>query len=398
MALVDEFNKQKCTLCGECFHQCPVMNLPLEIAKDEIARLIDGRPTKYVLKKCESCMACNLICPEACNPTQLILKTWQQAYQEQGLPSTASYFMPHSKTNFRTYVIDRMPEDEKALIEKWADTYPCEEIFYPGCNWITVPYLSRTSLLDGMNIRGSLDVCCGEMYFRMGHFDELKQVAQKLTKHYRQMGIKRMYIACTAGLNMFTNVLPRFGAEFDFEVKHIMPMFLERIESGEIKIKNKLNMTVTIQESCHAKCIGEAYLDIPRKILEHIGVNVVEEKYSRDKALCCGIGGGFSHESGYNPLRLTQSTVKAMLLARQSGAEAIVTYCAGCLQTLAIGGVGLPFLQMPMYHLIELIQLAIGEQPQRLYKKRARQMFTGILRHQVPAMLSSKRFYSEEIK
>lgn len=42
MDLFDRFNAEKCTLCGECFHQCPVMHLPLEVAKAEIVRLTTG--------------------------------------------------------------------------------------------------------------------------------------------------------------------------------------------------------------------------------------------------------------------------------------------------------------------------------------------------------------------
>ena len=61
MDLFDKFNAEKCTLCGECFHQCPVMQLPLDVAKAEIRRLVNGEETKHVLQKCTSCFACNFI-------------------------------------------------------------------------------------------------------------------------------------------------------------------------------------------------------------------------------------------------------------------------------------------------------------------------------------------------
>jgi Fe-S-cluster-containing hydrogenase component 2 len=50
MDLFDRFNTEKCTLCGECFHQCPVMHLSLEAARAEIVRLTTGRETEHVLQ------------------------------------------------------------------------------------------------------------------------------------------------------------------------------------------------------------------------------------------------------------------------------------------------------------------------------------------------------------
>ena len=391
------FDQQSCTVCGECLHQCPVMKLPLEVARDEMKKLLAGQETRYVLQRCESCFACNSICPEGLNPTGLILERWHEKYEQDGLPQRARYFMPHSRVNFRTTVINQLPDDEKALLRAWDDASPCEEIFYPGCNWLTVPYLSRTRLMDGMNIRGCIDLCCGEMYYRMGHFDELEQVAKKLSNHFQKMGIRKMIIPCTAGFNMFNNVLPEYGAKFDFEVLHFLPIILDKILSGEIVVKNRLDMRVTIQESCHAKCVGEEFLDIPRKILNLIGCNVIEQDPCRDKALCCGIGGGFSHFSAYDPIHMMRSTITTLRNARKTRAQAMATYCAGCMQMLAVGQIYYPLGWMPVYHILELVQLAIGEKPQRLYRKRAWQMLAGTLRNQLPDMASRKRFHIKDI-
>lgn len=37
------FDKEACTLCGDCFHKCPELNLPVALAKEEIGNLINGR-------------------------------------------------------------------------------------------------------------------------------------------------------------------------------------------------------------------------------------------------------------------------------------------------------------------------------------------------------------------
>ncbi|MBW1808896.1 MAG: (Fe-S)-binding protein [Deltaproteobacteria bacterium] len=396
MSLFDGFHAEKCVLCGQCLHQCPVMSLPIDLAREEVKRLSRGEKTKRALSKCTSCFACNLFCPEGANPAQRILDIWHEKSVHEGLPVRAKYFIPDSPLNFRTYVLEKLPADEKALVESWEDESPCEEVFYPGCNVITVPYLTRTRLLDGVNIRGSLSLCCGETYYRTGQYEMVAKAAARLSAWAKKLRIKKMIVPCTAGMNMLQNVLPKFGVHFDFEVSHMLPWLLARIESGEVKITNPLNQTVTIQESCYAKMFGDEFMDVPRRLLEKMGATVVEEELSRERALCCGIGGGFSHASGYHPLDVTSATIRSLRQAGKTGARAVVVYCAGCLQMLSVGQIVYPN-RLPIYHLLELLQIATGEKPERRNKKRARLMFKGVARHQMPKTLSKKRFFMSDL-
>jgi len=389
------FDPAKCTLCGECLHQCPVMTLPLDVAKKEMPRLISGEQTEHVLQKCQTCFACNFICPELCNPTQLILQRKYEKYSQQGLPIRADWFIPHYKPNFRTYVLDRLLQDEKEMLKAWDNLSPCEDIFYPGCNVITSPYLTRTSLLHGFEIRGSLDTCCGEMYYRMGLFEQVEQVAKRLDAYFHKLGVKRMVIPCTAGYNMFTNVLPKFGFHLDFEIQHLLPLLWERIEDGRIRIKNKLDMKVTIQDSCYGKFFAGGILDLPRKILERLGAEVIEEKHCRQSSFCCGIGAAFA---SYSPVGVTLATIRSLREAQATGADAVVAYCAGCLQMLSAGRMVYP-TRMPVYHILEMLQMAIGEKPARLQGQRGRLFLLGTLRNEPPTkVISRKSFYIEKIE
>ncbi len=398
MSFYAAFAREKCNGCGLCFHECPVMQLPLHEAREEVARLLAGQDTKKVLAQCESCFTCNYICPENAHPAELILSRWREEYEKRGLPARASYFMPTHAPNFRTFVIDRLPEDEKSMLRDWLSESPAEEIFYPGCNLITAPYLARTMLLDAYDIRGSLAMCCGEMYFRMGLEEQLKKLASRLTAWLDRMGTKRMVIPCTAGYNLFTNILPEFGFDRKLEIEHLLPLLLRRIDKGEIKIRRKLGWTVTVQDSCHAKSFGPEFMELPRELLGKLGCKVVEQRYNKVSMLCCGIGGGFSHASSYHPLRLTRSTWRNLAGARQTGADAVVSYCAGCLQMLSTGKLTNPLNRMPVYHIIELLKLAIGEETISSFGKarRAAHFMAGVTRHQAPAMLTPKRIRIEE--
>ena len=391
MDLFHPFTADACQECGQCLQNCPVMRLPEDVAVDEIKRLKNGEATRQVLQKCTSCFACNFFCPNGCNPAQLILDRWNEIYREKGLPVRARYYDTNHSPNFRTHVLDRLPDDEKALVKSWQRLDPCEEIFYPGCNVITVPYLTRTRLLAGMDIRGSLDMCCGETYYRMGLFDELRRVGQRLQSYFKALGVKRMIIPCTAGRNMFTNVLPSVGIHFDFTVTHLLEILWQKVESGELRFPRSVNLTVTIQESCYAKMFGPEYIDLPRKLLQAAGCTVIEEELHGQTALCCGIAGGFSPYSGYHPLDITLATIRSLRQAGRTRAEAVVTYCAGCLQMLSVGKIAYPTFRLPVYHLLEILQLALGETPARLNRRRGWTMFAGVVKNQFPLLLRPGR-------
>lgn len=390
-ACTEPYDSAACIACGECLAQCPVMRLSPKAAVREMQDLRAGRRGRHVVRRCESCFACNLVCPQHANPAQLFLDAFHAELQRRGTAAWTDYFQPHNPDNFRQFIISRMPAPERALLHEWADMSPCEEFVYPGCNIIATPYLTRAWFLKDLNIRGGLDTCCGEMYYRTGMFELLEKQARTLTAFVRALGAKRMMILCTAGYNLFTNILPRYGFESDLDITPYLPWLWDRIESGDIPIVNPLNITATIQESCHAKLIGEEYMDLPRRILEKCGVEVVEKKQNRECAFCCGIGGGFPAGSGYHPVDVTKATLRVAHEAAQTRAQALVAYCSGCMQSLSSGMAAYPS-RMPVYHLFQVVQQASGEMPDlRLNRQRGRMLIQGMLTRQAPKLLSPKR-------
>ena len=394
--MFDPFKPDQCTLCGECFHRCPVLQLPLALAKAEIKHLLAGKETQVVLQKCQSCFFCNIICPKECNPAQLILQRWNEYYQEKGLPATARHYDTLHPHNFRSYTVmsRRFPKDERKLLEEWRRLDKVEGTYcYPGCNICTASYLTKTKLLEGLDIRGGLDFCCSETYYRTGLLDVVKRQTKRLNRYFKKLGVRKMVILCTAGYNVLSNILPHFGAEFQFPIQSYLSYLWERIEDGRIKLKRKIPWTVTIQDSCYSKMFGSDYMDLPRKILERLGAKIVEMEHSRESVLCCGIAGGFSPYSGYHPLDLIKATLKRLRAAKKTGANVHVIYCAGCLQTLSVVKILYPTpLSLPVYHILELLQLAIGETPVRRQTSRALTMFLGIVIKQFPRLLFRKRY------
>ncbi len=354
-------------------------------------KLLRGEHSK-VLRICTSCAACNLFCPYGARPANLILNLWHKIWKEKGLPLYARYFLPHSRPNFRTDVLARLPPAERLAIAEWGKLKPASEFLYPGCNLLMVPYFTFSDLFRGMEIRGSLDYCCGEMLFRMGLYEQVEQVASRLTFWFRQLRAERVYVLCTACFNMLTNVLPRFGADFSgIEFSHYFGFILQGLSEGKFGPVRPLGWKVTVQDSCHSRLLGSSFAEIPRKILEIIGVEVRESPHNRENQLCCGIGGGFSPFSAYHPFAILVSTRVTSRDHRRVKADATCVYCAGCLAMLSVARLADPNFR-PVVHLLELVQLAIGEKPVRRQDALAFWLVWGTVRHQFPLLLSRKRF------
>jgi len=397
-----EFKADACTVCGECLTHCPIIHYDQESAKAEIRRLIAGKNTKKLLRDCQSCFTCNFYCEHKANPTSLILKRWNEQYKKEGLKIRGKYFMTlhPAYPNFRSYAADRMTEEERDLIMKWRSLEPLkgDTLTYPGCNIILTPTLTQSSLFADLDIRGRLEYCCGETLFRTGYKKELLQVSARLDKWFNILKPKNLLVLCTAGTNVFKNVLPHYGLKYKFErITSYIEWLWEKFEKGEIKVTNPLNLTVTIQESCYSKMFGDAYMDLPRKMLKRIGCEIKEMKYNRENMKCCGIGAGFSVDAAYHSLKIRDATAKNLDDARATGADAICVYCSGCLQQYHTAKMLYTKKIPPIYHIIELIQLAIGETPMRLASHTAKNMFWGIMKHHMPRLISPRKFKLPEI-
>jgi len=297
--------------------------------------------------------------------------------------------------------MEHLPKQTKELVKQWAEESPLngDTLTYPGCNIITYAELTQTSMFKDLEIRGRLEYCCGETLYRTGYRDELFQVTKRLNGWFNRLKPKNLLVLCTAGTNVFKNVLPHYGLTYKFDsIKSYIQYIWEKIESGDIQIKKQLDMTVTIQESCYAKMFGDEYMDLPRKILEKIGVKVKEIAACRENMRCCGIGGGFSVDSAYNPMSLISSGFRNLREYKKAKVDAVCVYCAGCLATL--GTVKRLYMRkMRVFHIIELLQMAIGEKPmsRKTKRKRAKHFFWGIMKKQMPKALSKKTFKIADI-
>ena len=390
------YDPDACVRCGRCLSECPVMGLDPKEAEWEIRELKGGGNGRHVLSRCETCFSCSVRCENGANPASLFQQRFYEYYTRRGHPAWSAYFQPYEPGNYRQQAIDLMGRRDRALVRSWKSTEPVEEFLYPGCNLTSVPWMLEGAILGDLPVRGGMHVCCGETLFRMGMFDHLKQNARRLDAWLDRLGAKRMYLLCTAGVNMFTNVLPRYGLKSKVEIVPYLPILRDRIRSGAIEITKPLDLTVTLQESCYGKVLGPDYYAVPREILGAIGVRVVEMPHCKETSYCCGIGAGFPVKSGYNPVKMIAAARRVLGEAKRTGAGALATYCAGCWMMLSAMRVFSP-TAMPVVHVVELLRRAMGETPRANVANRMLVNLTGPMIHQFPRLASGKRIFKDPI-
>lgn len=391
--LADFFETNSCDLCGECLRLCPELGRRLTDPVATFKRLLSGDDAPEVLSRCSSCMSCNTVCPRDCNPYGLILYRWSERARAGGVPLRASLVMPLEPGNAWHRVMDGLPSDERDLLREWSDLERPEltgRALFAGCNLQIMPYLSRSRMFEGLPFFGRTDLCCGEVYYRMGVLDRVSSHAAELERALGDLGITEMVAYCQACYNMFANVLPaRFGARFPFEVTYFGDELAAKVLSGELDVRDKLKgLKVTVQDPCHSKLLGREFQERPRRMLEHMGCEVVEMRHCFEMSLCCGLGHGAPR---YSPLDMTRGVVQRLREARATGADYLVVYCNSCDLLFSTGTQLTPF-RIPVFHLNELVAKALGEEIPRRNLSRARAMVGQLFFRGAPKLVSRKRF------
>ena len=113
-------------------------------------------------------------------------------------------------------------------------------------------------------------------------------------------------------------------------VEHISELMLRKIKSGAIQLKKIEDDTkiYTYHDPCYLGRHNELYEE-PRQVLDAIpGLRRVEMTKSRDRSFCCGGGGLMLF---YEPEEDLRMGVLRVEMAKEAGANVIVTACPFCL-------------------------------------------------------------------
>ncbi len=232
-------------------------------------------------------------------------------------------------------------------------------LYYPGClTKVVLPDIEANyrTILNKLGIDfitlGEKEVCCGSPPKSQGYDEDVRELARKNLEIFKAHGVRRIITSCPT----CHSVLSKHSkvVDWDIPVEH-MVTYIER-GLGKAKFQKYAGLKATYHDPCHMGRYSGMY-EQPRNILKSLGIELVEMKYNREKAICCGGGGGV--RANYPELARAISEER-MDYAQKTGADILVTPCPMCYICLKEAAKGI--------EVYELSQLLIGMKKENLPK------------------------------
>jgi len=252
-----------CTTCGNCIENCPVFI-------EHIDKYVDMR--RYLVLM-ESNFA-----PEVQN----VMRNWETNSNPWGL-------------GFAT----RGDWAKGLPVKTLAEDSQVEYLYYVGCagsfderakkiSSALVTLLNEAGVSFG--ILGAEEKCCGETARRLGNEYLFQSMATELVEIINSYGVKKIITACPHGYNCLKNEYPQFGA--NWEVYHHSEFLATLLKGGQLQPQQGMDKNLVFHDSCYLGRYNDLYEE-PRTVLNSIsGLKFSEMDRSRNKAFCCGAGGG----------------------------------------------------------------------------------------------------------
>ncbi len=110
-----------------------------------------------------------------------------------------------------------------------------------------------------------------------------------------------------------------------FPIHHHSEVLDQALVTGRLRVARRLDYVVTYRDPCYLGRYNEIY-EAPRRVLQALGCRLVEMPRNRDRALCCGAGGGrIWMEEGKVTERPSESRVREA--AALGGVGCLVVAC-----------------------------------------------------------------------
>lgn len=257
---------------------------------------------------------------------------------------------------------DRRGDWAQGLDVKDVNSETCDVLFHAGCRYSFDPdardtvrgdlQLLRSAGLD-VGIAGREEACCGGRAYELGYRGEASNYADDVLNRVKSSGARTLVTACADCYSHFKYIYPKIGKELPVEVLHVSQVMEKLLESGRLRFRNELPLSVTYHDPCHLGRKSEPFTgiwegdkldrpmslkrsgrkgiyDAPRNVLGAIpGIELTEMERIREYAWCCGAGGGVLEAF---PDFAASTTTERIEEALATGAEALITACPWCLR------------------------------------------------------------------
>lgn len=355
-----------CTECGRCKDACATFRTdkPLAMkwtfdalkkhllaqrpallaggkAVEELPPLVGEVVSEDALWACTTCGYCEAACPIELEQVPLLLKLRQhqvlmagefpkelravfQGYEVQSNPWGLPADTRGDWAKSAGVPIVRTAEEVPAL--DWLFYVGSAESFDPRGQKIAKAFaeILRTAGLR-FGVLGAGEPSTGECVRRAGNEMLFQQLAATLVERFRELGVRRIVTCDPHAFNSLRHEYPEFGGEW--EVRHHTQLIAELLASGRIAVAPGVERAV-LHDPCYlGRHNGE--FDAPREIVRRVSRDApLEFALNREKAMCCGAGGGRMWLEETIGKRINVTRVEQALAVEPKVVATACPYCA----------------------------------------------------------------------
>ncbi len=163
--------------------------------------------------------------------------------------------------------------------------------------------------------------CCGSVLLRTGFVDD---AIEQMNGNLKDFEGKTIITSCSGCYKTLKEDYKNYLG-VDLKVIHISQLLEQLIKDNKINLKGKNNLKVTYHDSCHLGRHAGEY-EAPRNVIKAIS-DLVEMENNKEKARCCGSGGGVKSAYGDLSNSIAELRIKE---AEETDADLLVSACPFC--------------------------------------------------------------------
>jgi Fe-S oxidoreductase/nitrate reductase gamma subunit len=308
---------EACTRCGRCQDSCPAFASGLSLSPRNIMIKLQASLWKRgdgpalhedVIKAeelwaCTTCRACVQVCPAFIDQLSTIIDMRRYLVNEGQMDN----LLQKALSNLARYGNSFGQSDR--LRARWAQSLqpkikdarkePVDYLWFVGdyasyhasltpITMKTAEVFQRAGLDFGILFEGERNA--GNDLRRVGEEGLFEMIVEK---NVTALSKCKYNAIVTTDPHTYSTLKNEYTTRLDDPrpVLHYTELLDQLITSGQIKLGKKLDYKVTYHDPCYLGRYNNVY-DAPRRLILATGCQLVEMPRNRDRALCCGAGGG----------------------------------------------------------------------------------------------------------
>lgn len=342
----DERSLAMCSYCPNlCLHACTVSNATHKSslapwAKMSVTRWVtEGHvaldaDTASVLYQCTGCQACTSACKHSIDVSAVLF------HGRMGAAAAGLSPIPLEAVARDRAAIERATEPFAALLDERNRTLS-RAAYVPGCDVIVNDPEEVELTLAVLEALG-FDVgigparCCGYPEWVGGHVGPMARAAAAFAEDLA--GHQVVLVGPGVCAHTLRDLYEHAGAGLGIPVRPVLQVIAERLGTATFRA---LDERVGLHDACHlARRFG--LVQAARSVVERTtGHPPVELRWAGDGTHCCGASGEWPRT---NPDGAASSARAVIAMARDAGAEVLVSFDPACRLHLLAHADGLPVL------------------------------------------------------